>query len=113
MKPVTVGKKNISEMRPDTGVHCRMPENRMIRSRPHQKIGIEKPISAVPMIAWSNHEPRLMAAKTPAGMPSTMAKMMAQSDSSSVAGNSSRNCDSTESFVEIEVPKSPCRIPQR
>ncbi len=41
MKPVTGGKKNISEMRPETGVHCRMPEKRMISSRPHQKIGIE------------------------------------------------------------------------
>ncbi len=41
MKPVTGGKKYISEMRPETGVHCRMPENRMISSRPHQKIGIE------------------------------------------------------------------------
>ncbi|MNT79979.1 hypothetical protein D3C72_2193790 [compost metagenome] len=41
MKPVTEGKKYISEMRPDTGVHCRMPENMMISSRPHQKIGME------------------------------------------------------------------------
>ncbi len=113
MKPVTDGKKNISEMRPDTGVHCSMPEKRMISRRPHQKIGMEKPISAVPMMIWSNIEPRLMAAKTPAGMPSTMAKRMAQSDSSSVAGNSSRNCDSTESLVVIDVPKSPRSTPQR
>ena len=41
MKPVTCGKKYISEMRPETGVHCRMPENRMISRSPHQKIGIE------------------------------------------------------------------------
>ena len=41
MKPVTGGKKNISEMRPDTGVQCSMPENKMISSSPHQKIGIE------------------------------------------------------------------------
>ena len=30
-----------SEIRPETGVHCKMPENRMISSRPHQKIGME------------------------------------------------------------------------
>ena len=28
-------------MRPDTGVQPQPPENRMISSRPHQKIGIE------------------------------------------------------------------------
>ena len=41
MKPVTGGKKKRSEMRPETGVQCRMPEKRMMSSRPHQKIGIE------------------------------------------------------------------------
>ena len=41
MKPVTDGKKNMSEMRPETGVQCRVPANRMMSSRPHQKIGIE------------------------------------------------------------------------
>ena len=41
MKPVTGSKKYISEMRPETGNHWRVPENRMISSRPHQKIGME------------------------------------------------------------------------
>ena len=41
MKPVGCSKKNSSEMRPDTGVHCRMPENRMMSSSPHQKMGME------------------------------------------------------------------------
>ena len=35
------GKKNISEMRPDTGVQPSTPENRMMSSSPHQKIGME------------------------------------------------------------------------
>ena len=47
MKPVTGGKKYISEMRPETGVQPRMPENRMMSSSPHQKIGMEKPTRAV------------------------------------------------------------------
>jgi hypothetical protein len=49
----------------------------------------------------------LIAAKMPAGTPSTMAKMIAQIDSSRVAGNSSQNWSSTGFLVTIEVPKSP------
>ena len=107
MKPVTDGKKYIREMRPDTGVHCRMPENRMMSSRPHQKIGIENPTSAVPIDHLIEEGAALDAAKTPAGMPSTTAKIMAHSDNSSVAGNSWRNWPRTDSLLEIDVPKSP------
>ena len=46
MKPVTDGKKYISEMRPETGVHPSVDEKNMMSRRPHQKIGMEKPISA-------------------------------------------------------------------
>ncbi len=60
------------------------------------------------MIAWSKNEPRLTAAKMPAGMPSTTAKMMAQSDSSSVAGKSCEELRRGPArLVTIEVPKSP------
>ncbi|MNW20017.1 hypothetical protein D3C71_2202260 [compost metagenome] len=59
------------------------------------------------MIDWSMKEPRLIAAMTPAGMPRTIAKMIAQSESSSVAGNSSKNWSMTGFFVTIDVPKSP------
>ncbi len=41
MKPVIGLKKYMRSMRPDTGVQCSVPENTMISSRPHQKIGIE------------------------------------------------------------------------
>jgi hypothetical protein len=43
------------------------------------------------MVTWSNQEPRLIAAKMPAGMPSAVARMMAQSDSSTVAGKREKN----------------------
>ena len=77
MKPVLASTKYMSEIRPETGVHCRMPENRMISSRPHQKIGIEKPVSETPITVWSRTEPRLTAARMPAGMPITSASSMA------------------------------------
>ena len=41
----------------------------MISSRPHQKIGIEKPVSEMPITVWSRIEPRLTAARMPAGRP--------------------------------------------
>ena len=41
MKPVTGLKKKDRSMRPDTGIHCSVPANKMMSSRPHQKIGIE------------------------------------------------------------------------
>ena len=41
MKPVIGLKKYMRSMRPDTGVQCSVPENTMISSSPHQKIGIE------------------------------------------------------------------------
>ncbi|MCY1488951.1 hypothetical protein D9M68_226600 [compost metagenome] len=85
----------------------------MISSRPHQKIGMEKPTSAVPIIAWSMAEPRLIAAITPAGMPRMIANRIAQSESSTVAGNSSKNWSMTGFLVTIEVPKSPWSTPQR
>ena len=49
----------------------------MISSRPHQKIGIEKPVSEMPISVWSNSEPRLTAATMPAGRPTSSASSMA------------------------------------
>ena len=60
----------------------------MISSRPHQKIGIEKPVSEMPITVWSRIEPRLTAAMMPAGRPISSASSMAAIDSSTVAGNS-------------------------
>ena len=108
MKPVTGGKKYIRLMRPETGVHCRMPEKKMISSRPHQKIGIENPISAPVIEIWSNQLPRLIAAITPTGTPISVAIRMAQSPSSTVAGNRVRNSVKTGFLVTSELPRSPC-----
>jgi hypothetical protein len=49
MKPVTAGMSNWIAMRPDTGVQPSATEKVRISSRPHQKIGIEKPVSEAPI----------------------------------------------------------------
>ena len=95
-------------MRPDTGVQCRMPENRMISNRPHQKIGMEKPVSERLINAWSKVEPRLTPAMMPAGRPMMVAMNSAHSDSSTVAGNRLRNSVRIGWRVTIERPRSPC-----
>jgi hypothetical protein len=41
MKPVTGLKKKLRAIRPETGVQPRVPENRMMSRRPHQKMGME------------------------------------------------------------------------
>ena len=41
MKPVTLGKNCVSEIRPETGVQPSVVEKRMMSSSAHQKIGIE------------------------------------------------------------------------
>ena len=47
--PVTGGMSNWIAIRPDTGVQPKVTENVRISSRPHQKIGIEKPVSDAPI----------------------------------------------------------------
>jgi hypothetical protein len=50
----------------------------------------------------------LIAASTPTGTPISVAMMMAQRPSSTVAGNRAMNSVSTGFFVTSELPKSPC-----
>ncbi len=86
----------------------------MISRRPHQKIGIEKPVSEMPITVWSRIEPRLTAARMPAGMPIASASAMANTDSSTVAGNRAKNSPSTGLRVTIELPRSPwSRLPRK
>ncbi|MNL33801.1 hypothetical protein D3C87_1557310 [compost metagenome] len=65
------------------------------------------------MVNWSNHEPRLMAAKMPAGIPTITAKNRAVKASSMVAGNSVMNSVITGRLVASEIPKSPCSTEPR
>ena len=51
--------------------------------------------------------PRLSAAMTPAGRPTASAKIIAQIDSSSVAGKRAANSPITLVFVMIDMPRSP------
>ena len=80
----------------------------MIRIRPHQKIGIEYPAREIPITPWSNNEPRLSAAITPASSPRMPANNRAALASSSVAGNSAENSLHTLSRVRNDSPRSPC-----
>jgi len=65
-------------------------KNRIINS-PHQKIGMEYPVSDVAMMVWSKYVPLLTPAITPAGSPNRTAKIMAQMESSNVAGKRVKN----------------------
>ncbi|MNL86742.1 hypothetical protein D3C87_2155800 [compost metagenome] len=67
----------------------------------------------MPISVWSYQEPRLTAAMTPAGMPRMTAKSVAQKDSSTVAGNRVRKSRTTGRLVEMDVPKSPWKMPSR
>ena len=60
------------------------------------------------MIAWSKSEPRLTAAKMPAGMPRTMAKSDgAERQFERSPETACKNSSSTGRLVTIDVPKSP------
>ena len=48
-KPVTGSLKYCTAIRPDTGVHPSCTEKSRINSNPHQKIGIEYPVSEIPI----------------------------------------------------------------
>ena len=86
----------------------------MISSRPHQKIGMEKPVSEMPINVWSKIEPRLTPAMMPAGRPIEVAMSRAHSDSSTVAGNRVKNSWRIGWRVTIELPRSPCaRSPRK
>src|SRR6185436_4530821 len=89
--PVTGGTSYRTAMRPDTGVQPSCTEKSRISRSPHQKIGIEYPVSDTPMTPWSNTELRRTAAIMPAGMPRRSAKRIAQTASSMVAGKSVKN----------------------
>ncbi len=49
MKPDHGSMKNASLMRPDTGVHPSATENTRITISPHQKIGMEAPVTDTPI----------------------------------------------------------------
>lgn len=59
------------------------------------------------MTPWSNSEPRLSAAITPASRPTVPANSKAANDSSRVAGNKVRNSVHTLSRVRRDSPRSP------
>ncbi|MNH41794.1 hypothetical protein D3C79_1033570 [compost metagenome] len=61
----------------------------------------------MPITPWSNSEPRLSAAITPASRPTMPANNRAAKASSRVAGNRVRNSLHTLSRVRSDSPRSP------
>ena len=72
--------------RPTLGSQCSLTAKTYFRIRPRKKIGIEIPISDANRLALSNQLPYFLAAKKPSGRPTTIAKNIAASASSTVAG---------------------------
>ena len=64
------------------------------------------PSSDPAMDRWSAGPLTRLAARKPSGMPRPMAKIMAASDSSTVAGNRRRISVLTDRWVAIDWPKS-------
>jgi len=91
INPVSTSTQKSADNRPETGVHPRKTEKNKIIKRPHQKIGMEYPVRDAPIIVWSKAVPLLTPARIPAGSPIKIAKIMAQKDSSSVAGKRIKN----------------------
>ena len=50
MKPVTGSTKIASLIRPDTGVQPSVTENSRITINPHQNIGMEAPMTEMPIV---------------------------------------------------------------
>ena len=88
-------------------------EKMYLRMIARKKIGIEIPISEPTRLEWSNELPCRFAAKKPSGMPSTSAKIIAASASSTVAGKRSRISVVTGRRDVMLVPRLPVAVVRR
>jgi hypothetical protein len=77
-----------------------------LRISPRKKIGIEIPISEATRLMWSKTLPYLLAARKPNGIPSTIAKNIAESASSTVAGKRCFSSYTTVRRLLMLVPRS-------
>ena len=80
-----------------------------LRMMPSTKIGIEMPRSEPTRLDWSNKEPYFLAAMKPSGIPSAIAKIIAPSASSIVAGKRWPISQVTERKLLVLVPRLPWR----
>ena len=78
-----------TSVRPTEGNHPSFTEKMYLRMIARKKIGIEIPIRDATRLVWSIHVPYCFAAMKPKGMPKTIAKSIAPTASSTVAGNRS------------------------
>ena len=99
--------------RPFDGSQPSITENTMISIRPTQKVGSENPRIDPAMIERPETELGLSPAQRPSGIPSVIAISIAANASSSVAGMRSRIRLSAEVLCTKDLPRSPCRAPQR
>ena len=75
---------------------------------PSQKLGVAMPSTAIVPAARSRKRPRLSAATTPSGMPTSMASSNAQGMIASVFGRRERNTSTAGWRMRSDVPRSPC-----
>ena len=75
--------------RPTDGSHPSRTAKMYLRMMARKKIGIEIPISDATRLVWSIHVPYCFAAMNPSGIPKMVAKSIAPTASSTVAGNRS------------------------
>ena len=74
---------------------------------PNQKEGADCPMRAIALLSWSRTLPRLMAERTPRGIPITSEKMKAASPSCRVGHRRPRMESMTGRCSLIDRPKSP------
>ncbi len=94
--------------RPKLGNQPRCTANTRISRMPIRKVGKDTPNSEIVMKTWLRKVPRLSAAYTPMGMPTSSASTAATMDSSSVAGKRSAIRRETLAPWRRLRPNSPC-----
>jgi hypothetical protein len=98
------------------GSHPSSTEKTHFRTIARKKTGIETPISDKNRLAWSTGLPWRLAAMNPSGMPISVAKSIAPSASSIVAGNRSLSSSVMgtprgDARAEVAVAERPLEIP--
>src|SRR5436190_3492652 len=94
-------------MRPD-GSQPSSTLKTKISTMPSQKLGVAMPSTAIVPAARSRKRPRLSAATTPSGIPTSMASSIAQGMIASVFGRRERNTSTAGWRIRSDVPRSPC-----
>ena len=99
-----------ASVRPTDGSHPSRTAKMYLRMIARKKIGIEIPINDAKRLVWSIQVPYFFAAMNPSGIPKMVAKSIAPTASSTVAGNRSLSSSITGTRVCELVPRSPSAV---